>query len=131
MNRIGLRATGLLRSNRLTLAAKYSTTETVTPASQATKIEAEQVKVGESEDSKAKKFRKDLYSNFHKTRSTSGAETPMTFAKMFRQSKFVGLGNQRRVKLYGKIVETTNSHLYIDYGGKFYAICERPEERGE
>jgi hypothetical protein len=52
----------------------------------------------------------------------------LTFAQMFRRSKFVSLGDLNNKYLVGRIVEVVGDDLYIDYGGKFNAVCKRPEK---
>lgn len=51
----------------------------------------------------------------------------LTFAQMFRRSKFVALGDLEGKDLVGRIFDTVGDDLYIDYGGKFNAVCKRPE----
>ena len=58
-------------------------------------------------------------------------QQPLTFAKMFRHSKFVGLGDQKYSVFYGKIVEVVGDDIYIDYGGKFNLICKKPQQKAE
>lgn len=55
--------------------------------------------------------------------------TPMTFAKMFRHSKFVQLGGLKGRLLSGRIVDVVDDDLYIDYGGKFHAVVQRPQNK--
>lgn len=57
------------------------------------------------------------------------AENPsekVTFAKLFKESKFVALGDLTNKYLIGRIVEVIGDDLYIDYGGKFNCVCKRP-----
>ncbi len=46
----------------------------------------------------------------------------MTFAKMFRQSKFVQLGGLKGRLLSGHIVD---DDLQVDFGGKIYAVVQQ------
>ena len=55
----------------------------------------------------------------------------LTFAQMFRRSKFVSLGDLRNKYLIGRIVEVVGNDLYIDYGGKFNAVCKMPEKNAK
>ena len=57
----------------------------------------------------------------------------LTFAQMFRRSKFVALGDLENKGKYlvGRIFDTVGDDLYIDYGGKFNAVCKRPEKNGQ
>ena len=52
---------------------------------------------------------------------------PVTFAKLFKESKFVALGPLDKKVLVGKIIEVNGNDLYIDYGGKFMCVCKMPE----
>ncbi|CAF2640672.1 unnamed protein product [Rotaria sp. Silwood2] len=64
-----------------------------------------------------------------KNLSTSNQSEPMTFAKMFRQSKFVQLGGLKGRVLSGRIVDAINDDLYVDFGGKFHAVVQRPQNK--
>ena len=112
--------------NRLVLVRscnRFSTTPPAEPnqVEEASAGPGQAAAVDGQKDEKTKN-RSSLYSNFHKAKSLASTEQPMSFAKMLRHSKFVGLGNQKRVRLYGKIVETVGNDLYIDYGGKFNCV---------
>ena len=61
--------------------------------------------------------------------STSTSKEPMTFAKMFRQSKFVQLGGLKGRLLSGRIVDVVDDDLYVDFGGKFHAVVQRPQNK--
>lgn len=54
---------------------------------------------------------------------------PMTFAKMFRQSKFVQLGGLKGRLISGRIVDVIDDDLYVDFGGKFNAVVQRPQNK--
>ena len=53
----------------------------------------------------------------------------MTFAKMLRQSKFVQLGGLKGRLLSGRIVDAVDDDLYVDFGGKFHAVVQRPQTK--
>ena len=62
----------------------------------------------------------------------ASAKTPsetMTFAKMFRQSKFVQLGGLKGRMVSGRIVDVVDDDLYVDFGGKFHAVVQRPQNK--
>ena len=62
--------------------------------------------------------------------SSSPPQTkPMTFAKMFRQSKFVQLGGLKGRLLSGRIIDVVDDDLYVDFGGKFHAVVQRPQTK--
>lgn len=50
-----------------------------------------------------------------------------TFAQKFRRSKFVALGDLENKVLIGRVFDVIGDDLYIDYGGKFNAVCKNPE----
>ena len=61
--------------------------------------------------------------------SKNALSEPMTFAKMFRQSKFVQLGGLKGRLLSGRIVDVVDDDLYVDFGGKFHAVVQRPQNK--
>jgi len=61
--------------------------------------------------------------------SSNNQSEPMTFAKMFRQSKFVQLGGLKGRLLSGRIVDVVDDDLYVDFGGKFHAVVQRPQTK--
>jgi len=61
--------------------------------------------------------------------SSNNQNAPMTFAKMFRQSKFVQLGGLKGRLLSGRIVDVVDDDLYVDFGGKFHAVVQRPQTK--
>lgn len=60
---------------------------------------------------------------------SSSPTEPLTFAKMFRQSKFVQLGDLKGRLLSGRIVDVVDDDLYVDFGGKFHAVVQRPKSK--
>lgn len=50
-----------------------------------------------------------------------------TFAQKFRRSKFVALGDLENKVLIGRVFDVIGDDLYIDYGGKFNAVCKKPQ----
>lgn len=61
--------------------------------------------------------------------TTKTSSEPMTFAKMFRQSKFVQLGGLKGRMVSGRIVDVVDDDLYVDFGGKFHAVVQRPQNK--
>jgi hypothetical protein len=53
-------------------------------------------------------------------------QKPATFARLFKESKFVSMGNLKKTILIGRIVDVNGDDLYIDYGGKFNCVCKKP-----
>lgn len=49
-----------------------------------------------------------------------------TFAKLFRHSNFVRLGDFKNQIVLGKVVHRNEDDLYIDIGLKFNAVCRAP-----
>ncbi|CAF0818691.1 unnamed protein product [Rotaria sordida] len=64
-----------------------------------------------------------------KNSSSNNQSKSMTFAKMFRQSKFVQLGSLKGRLLSGRIVDVIDDDLYVDFGGKFNAVVQRPQNK--
>lgn len=50
-----------------------------------------------------------------------------SFAALLKSSKFVQLGDFDGRLVVGKVVHRVGSDLYIDFGGKFEAVCKAPE----
>jgi len=61
--------------------------------------------------------------------SSNNQTESMTFAKMFRQSKFVQLGGLKGRLLSGRIVDVVDDDLYVDFGGKFHAVVQKPQTK--
>ena len=57
---------------------------------------------------------------------------PTSFYSLLRNSNFVKLGNLRRSPkpIVGKIVHVVDDDLYIEFGGKFKTVCQRPRSQG-
>ncbi|CAF0769926.1 unnamed protein product [Brachionus calyciflorus] len=51
-----------------------------------------------------------------------------SFAQMFKESKFVALGDLENKYLIGRIVDVIGDDVYVDYGGKFNCVVKRPEK---
>ncbi|KAI6227132.1 hypothetical protein M3Y95_00694300 [Aphelenchoides besseyi] len=54
-----------------------------------------------------------------------------TFAELFRQSKFVKLGDCDNRLVVGKIIHRVNRDLYVDFGSKFNAVCKTPSKQSD
>ena len=66
------------------------------------------------------------------TASSETTDAPPSFYSLLRNSNFVKLGNLRRSPkpVVGKIVHVVDDDLYIEFGGKFKAVCKRPRTYG-
>ncbi|KAI6173783.1 Phosphoglycerate kinase [Aphelenchoides besseyi] len=58
-------------------------------------------------------------------------EQQKKFADLFRQSKFVKLGDFDNRLVVGKIIHRVNRDLYVDFGSKFNAVCKTPSKQSE
>ena len=54
-----------------------------------------------------------------------------TFKDLFEASKFVDMGNPVGKVVDGKIIATVGDKLYIDFGGKFHGVVEKPTEKAD
>lgn len=63
---------------------------------------------------------------------TKGKQVPRrtgSFAILFRESKYLQIGDPDGRIVNGKIVEVVQDDLYIDFGGKFYCVCKKPQAK--
>lgn len=49
-----------------------------------------------------------------------------SFTTLLRNSSFIKLGDPEKKVLVGKISIVCENDVYIDFGGKFPAVCKRP-----
>uniref|UniRef100_A0A1I7Z3J4 S1 motif domain-containing protein n=1 Tax=Steinernema glaseri TaxID=37863 RepID=A0A1I7Z3J4_9BILA len=54
-----------------------------------------------------------------------------TFARLFRQSKFVQLGDFQGRAVIGRITHRVADDCYVDFGLKFPAVCKAPAVNNE
>ncbi|KAI3381520.1 hypothetical protein SNEBB_001089 [Seison nebaliae] len=74
-----------------------------------------------------------LFSKFSRNCSTNVERVVMSnendsFPTLLRKSQFVELGELKNQILIGKIVEVKKEDIYVDYGGKFLAICRKKKD---
>ena len=65
------------------------------------------------------------------SRSTTPSDDHVPFSELFRKSSHVHLGAAHNQIVFGKIFHVVDDDLYIDFGGKFHCVCQRPTENAE
>ncbi|KAH3897074.1 28S ribosomal protein S28, mitochondrial-like isoform X5 [Dreissena polymorpha] len=73
----------------------------------------------------------DLDTGETKTEEDVEPEPKKSFATLFRNSPFVQLGDLRDKVVIGIINSVVGDDLYIDFGGKFMCVCQRPSYKAE
>lgn len=112
------RITQCYRPIHMTLAAKYSSTKESDNLSEVT-----------NKSGFAQAYDKYTSPEIHK--DSEDTITDIEFSKLLRNSKLVDLGDPENKVVYGKIFHIVKDDLYIEYGGKFHCVCNRPRKNGE
>jgi len=61
--------------------------------------------------------------------SSDSMPEPESFATLFRNSHHVQIGDANGTVVVGTVVEILDDDLYIDFGGKFPAVCKIPRDK--
>ncbi|KAG5677890.1 hypothetical protein PVAND_007607 [Polypedilum vanderplanki] len=95
-------------------------------------IENSNVEEKSEEDKKISGFAKafEKFSKPHIEEEIS-KEPDLPFATLFKNSKFVELGDPEGKIVVGKIFHVVEDDLYIDFGWKFHCVCTRPAKNGQ
>jgi len=62
---------------------------------------------------------------------TAANNKERTFKDLFKTSKFVGMVNPVGKIVDGRIIATVDDKLYVDFGGKFHGVVDRPTDSAD